>query len=90
MLTSAWIIFDEEFIQSDPTATHTHHDSGAEDTNKTKFLRFTELETRTEEREGSALVKLFRDLNSVAVHAKLANPRSTENCCRQNGNNKRY
>ena len=42
-LTSARIVLDEELVQSHPTASDTDHDGGAEDTHKSKLLRFTKL-----------------------------------------------
>lgn len=43
-LTSAWIVLQEELVQSDPTAAHTHHDSGSEDPHQSQLLGFAKLE----------------------------------------------
>lgn len=37
-LTSAWIVLDQELIQSDPAASNTDHDSRSEDAHQPKLL----------------------------------------------------
>lgn len=42
-LTSAWIIFDQELIQSHPTASDSHHHCAAQNSHQTQLLRVSEL-----------------------------------------------
>ena len=47
VLTSAWIVSNEKFVERCPTAANAHHDRRTKNTNEPKALRFTELEWHT-------------------------------------------
>ena len=45
-ITSAWIILNQKFIQSHPTASNTDHDCWSENTDQTQLLRFAKLDKK--------------------------------------------
>jgi hypothetical protein len=55
-LTSAGVVFQQEFVESHPTASYAHHDCGAENTHQTQFLGFAELKKE----ESVRLTMMFR------------------------------